>query len=101
MEGVVRNRRGWGAAALLIAMCSVGACTDTPARGEAASAPGRSAPPPSDARPADIKIPAAAPATAADLFPPGPGRDAVLNNCGSCPNLACSAIGQRAAEIGR
>jgi len=33
--------------------------------------------------------------TTADLFPPGAGRDAVLNNCGSCNNLACSTIGQR------
>lgn len=39
--------------------------------------------------------PAAEPATVADIFPPGPGRNAVLDNCGSCHNLACSAIGQR------
>jgi cytochrome c553 len=37
----------------------------------------------------------AQPATIADLFPAGAGRDAVLNNCGSCHNLACSTIGQR------
>ena len=36
-------------------------------------------------------------ATVADLFPPGPGRDQVLNNCGSCHNLACATIGQRPA----
>lgn len=35
------------------------------------------------------------PATVADIFPPGAGRSAVLDNCGSCHNLACSAIGQR------
>jgi mono/diheme cytochrome c family protein len=59
------------------------ACRETRARGE------------------DIKIPAATstptPTTAADLFPPGAGRDVVLNNCGTCHNLACSTIGQRAA----
>jgi hypothetical protein len=32
---------------------------------------------------------------ASDLFPAAPARDAVLNSCGSCHNLACSAIGQR------
>jgi cytochrome c5 len=36
-----------------------------------------------------------APATVADIFPPGAGRDLVLNNCGTCHNTACSAIGQR------
>jgi hypothetical protein len=39
--------------------------------------------------------PDATPATVADLFPPGVGRDDVLNNCGSCHNLACASIGQR------
>ena len=31
-------------------------------------------------------------------FPPDPQREAVMNSCGSCHNLACSAIGQRSAE---
>jgi hypothetical protein len=35
------------------------------------------------------------PANVAEVFPAGAGRDVVLNNCGSCHNLACSAIGQR------
>ena len=35
------------------------------------------------------------PATPADLFPEGPGRSLVLDNCGSCHAVACSAIGQR------
>lgn len=35
------------------------------------------------------------PANVAEIFPGGEGRDVVLNNCGSCHNLACSAIGQR------
>jgi mono/diheme cytochrome c family protein len=37
------------------------------------------------------------PANVAEIFPAGQGRDVVLNNCGSCHNLACSAIGQRTA----
>ena len=31
-------------------------------------------------------------------MPPGPGREQLLNGCGSCHNLACSLIGQRTAE---
>jgi hypothetical protein len=47
---------------------------------------------------------AAAPAPAAeakspgDLFPEGPQKAAVINNCASCHNLACSVIGQRTPE---
>jgi hypothetical protein len=37
------------------------------------------------------------PASAADLFPAGAGRDLVLNTCGSCHPVACSARGQRTA----
>ena len=33
-----------------------------------------------------------------DLFPEGPQKAAVINNCASCHNLACSVIGQRTAE---
>ncbi len=32
------------------------------------------------------------------IFPPGPGRDLVLDTCGSCHPVACSALGQRTAE---
>ena len=39
----------------------------------------------------------AEPKTVADVFPPGRAREAVLNNCATCHNLACSAIGQRTA----
>lgn len=38
---------------------------------------------------------APAPASLGDLFPPGEGRDAVLNNCSGCHSVACSTIGQR------
>jgi len=37
------------------------------------------------------------PANVTEIFPAGQGRDVVLNNCSSCHNLACSAIGQRTA----
>lgn len=35
------------------------------------------------------------PATIADLFPEGEGRQIVLNNCASCHAVACTVIGQR------
>lgn len=35
------------------------------------------------------------PATVADIFPEGNGRQTVLNNCASCHAVACTAIGQR------
>ena len=34
----------------------------------------------------------------AEVFPAGPQKEAVMNNCGSCHNVACSAIGQRSPE---
>ena len=37
----------------------------------------------------------AEPATLADLFPEGSGKALVLDTCGECHALACSAIGQR------
>lgn len=57
---------------------------------------------PDQATPA-AAAPAPAPATppvAANLlevFPPAPERELVLNNCASCHNAACAAIGQRPA----
>jgi hypothetical protein len=84
----------------LIALASLlagGACTEAEAPSldsktatkeatPAAKAAGAT-PAPTDAVPASTN--------AADLFPAGPARDSVLNSCGSCHNLACSAIGQR------
>jgi cytochrome c5 len=35
------------------------------------------------------------PATVADIFPEGPGKQLVLSNCASCHAVACTAIGQR------
>ena len=34
----------------------------------------------------------------ATIFPSGPGRELVLNTCGSCHSTACAARGQRTAE---
>jgi mono/diheme cytochrome c family protein len=38
------------------------------------------------------------PKNVAEVFPAGPGRDLVMNNCTSCHNVACSAIGQRTPD---
>jgi mono/diheme cytochrome c family protein len=87
----------------LCALIGVLACSDGKApsnsSGQAASAPAKPAAPAAQsgavgAAPADGRN---EPATVADIFPAGQGRDVVLNNCGSCHNLACSAIGQRTA----
>jgi len=60
---------------------------------------GKSASPPAEAS-------AAAPAARAEpakrfntgsIFPEGPGRELVVNNCGSCHSLVCAALGQRTA----
>ena len=37
------------------------------------------------------------PATVGELFPEGLGRQLVLDTCGACHAIACSAIGQRTA----
>jgi len=58
-----------------------------------AEMPSNAAPAPPPAAPAQ----GAEPASVADLFPEGPGRELVLNNCSSCHAVACSAIGQRTA----
>ena len=42
--------------------------------------------------------PPAASFNVTSIFPPGPGRDMVLNTCGSCHPVVCSARGQRTAE---
>lgn len=63
------------------------------------SAPGSEEAPPASAPQAGTGADAtpAQPATVADLFPEGPGRDLVLNNCTACHAVACSVIGQRTA----
>ena len=46
---------------------------------------------------ADAGPPPDAPATIADLFPEGEGKQIVLSNCTSCHAVACAAIGSRPA----
>ena len=89
------NRVTWRVSALALAtslsLLLVVACSKPAPAPESSSA---SAPAPSAA-------PAAAqpePKTVADIFPAGPGKEQVLNNCASCHNVACSTIGQRSAE---
>ena len=58
--------------------------------GCAAEAPG-----PESETAANVVEEPAMPATIADLFPDGPGKALVLDNCSVCHAVACSAIGQR------
>ena len=74
------------AAGLLLVSCEAGA------PGNNAETPGASS---ASASPAAAAGAASEPRTVADVFPPGPGREQVLNSCGSCHNVACAAIGQR------
>jgi hypothetical protein len=64
----------------------------TPAATTAANSPA----PAASAAPAASTAPE--PQTVADIFPASPQKEAVMNSCGNCHNLACSAIGQRPAE---
>jgi hypothetical protein len=68
--------------------------SQTPAAGSATT----TTPPPSAEPPAASTADGAKPLTVAEIFPPGPGRDQVLNTCGSCHPVACSALGQRTAD---
>ena len=42
--------------------------------------------------------PPPAPFAIADIFPPGAGREMVLDTCGSCHPVVCCARGQRTAD---
>lgn len=72
---------------MLAAACGGG--SETPASDGAAPA---AAPAASPAEPA---APAVEYRTVADVFPDAPEKALVMNNCASCHNVACSAIGQR------
>jgi cytochrome c5 len=76
--------------ALLVAGCSKSAAP--PAESSQSAAPS------SQAAPAP---PASAPAAAfnmSSIFPPGPGKDMVLNTCSSCHSVTCAATGQRTKD---
>lgn len=68
--------------------CSAEAPAPAANYGSAPAPAAQAAPPPAAQQGATLT-------NVAEIFPPGPGRDTVLNNCSSCHNLACSAIGQR------
>jgi len=78
------------AGAWLCAACGGAGTTEKPA----SAAPAAAAAP----APAAAASAAPEPKTVSDLFPDGPQKTAVINNCASCHNLACSVIGQRTAE---
>jgi hypothetical protein len=81
---------------VLLALAS-GACeAGAPGTGEPAASATSTAAPAASA----TTTPPAAPEfrTVADVFPAGPQKEAVMNSCGSCHNVACSAIGQRSPE---
>lgn len=64
----------------------------------AASGCGGGDPPDSEPDAADPSpVAASAPMSLADIFPEGLGRDLVIESCGGCHAVACSAIGQRTA----
>lgn len=75
---------------LLVAGLGAGCGGSSAPPGEPAAA----VPPPTSAAPSE----AAEIDTVAALFPPGAGRDQLLNTCGSCHSVACTALGQRAAD---
>jgi mono/diheme cytochrome c family protein len=99
LEQMMTTPRGFALAAFILGAAAVGACSESaaPAAGSDRAAAASSTKPPAQTAPAAAQGAAPIPATIADLFPPGAGREAVLNNCGSCHNLACSTIGQRMA----
>ena len=82
--------------ASVVVIATAVACTEAGAPGtDKPATTGSSATPAASAAPA-----ATSPEfkTVADVFPAGPQKDAVMNNCGSCHNVACSAIGQRSPD---
>ena len=89
-------------AAILVALFAANACgqVDAPGQGSQGSQAAQNA----GGSGSGAAAPAAAvaagpePASVAELLPPGPGREQLLNGCGSCHNLACSLIGQRTAD---
>ena len=83
-------------AAVILSGCVLAACGKS---GDATQAPG-SAPAASQPQPTPMTaaIGAAKAMNVAAIFPQGPGRDQVLDTCGTCHPVACSARGQRNAQ---
>lgn len=83
---------------MALVACMAASCSEVDAPGTGADQQPAAAPAGAPAPAASMGPAAAEPQTVADVFPPGPQREAVLNNCGSCHNVACAAIGQRSPE---
>jgi hypothetical protein len=83
---------------MIVAACLSAACSDVDAPGTSGGQQTAAAPAAAPAPAASVGPAAAEPQTVGDVFPPGAQREAVMNNCGSCHNVACAAIGQRSAE---
>jgi cytochrome c5 len=59
---------------------------------------GKSTPQPAEAAPKTAPVTTAStPFNMSSVFPPGPGRELVLNTCGSCHSAVCATRGQRTA----
>jgi len=87
------------ALALLIAFCSLAGCNKTgSSTAQTSEAPGGGAPAAASPSAPAATSGAAKPFNVGSIFPPGPGRDLVLNTCGSCHPVVCVARGQRTAE---
>jgi mono/diheme cytochrome c family protein len=86
--------RSTALALLLIAGLSVTACGG----GSESQAPASETTAPAAPAAAAPAAPAVEYKTVADVFPDGPEKALVLNNCASCHNVACSAIGQRNSD---
>lgn len=84
---------------MLAAFLIANACSQVDAPGQGSQGSSSAAAPASNAAapPAAAAASTPEPASVAELLPAGPGRDQLLNSCGSCHNLACSLIGQRTA----
>ena len=85
--------RMWRRAALFVSGCLVVvACGGGSSPSQESPAPAASS---SDGAASAPAATAPVAASVGDLFPPGEGRESVLNNCTACHAVACSAIGQR------
>jgi hypothetical protein len=81
--------------AILAALLACAACSQVDAPGQSAQGSQGAAAPASSTPAAAATTPE--PETVAELLPAGPGREQLMDGCGSCHNLACSLIGQRTA----
>jgi cytochrome c5 len=86
-------RRTVGVARALTLILSAGLLMDC-----SKSNPAESTPPSAEVKPTPAPAPntkAAPAATLATLFPDGPGKELLLNTCGACHPVVCTALGQR------